>query len=82
MLNSKPATKRTGKARSQQRVVSQATSAALEYELLSRAIERGYEQIRVATETLTTLQDKQMLRLLEQASQKRRLANAKLTDAR
>ena len=59
-----------------QRLVGQATSAELEYELLGRAIERGYEQIARATETLTTLQDKQMLRLLEQKEQKRRLSNA------
>lgn len=58
-----------------QRVVSQATSAELEYEMLSRAIDRGYEQIRHAEETLAVLQDKQSLRLLEQQSQKRRLAN-------
>ena len=58
-----------------QPVVSQATSAALEYELLNRAIERGYELIRLATENLATLQDKQRRRLLERASQKRRLAN-------
>ena len=58
-----------------QRIVSQTASAELEYELLCRAVERGHEQIARATETLAVLQDKQILRLLEQQTQKRRLAN-------
>ena len=64
-----------GGSRSQQRLVGQATSAQLEYELLCRAVERGHEQIARATETLAVLQDKQTLRLLEQQTQKRRLSN-------